>query len=316
MSGAPKAAVVLNPFAANGKAGKRWAAIEPRLRQVLGDYTLLRTERPWHAAELVRKALREGTELIVSVGGDGTHHEVVNGFFDGYMTINPAARLAVFPEGTGSDFVRTLDLRKPKAALEVLAAGHTEMVDIGRVTYSLPVSGTGVRYFLNVADFGVGGAVAHRTQTQTKRFGSFATFLYAVIRTLLTFRSPTVRMQIDGELVVQKTLNVIIANGQYYGGGIRVAREARLTGGRFEVYVINDMSVRTALVNLRHFYSGKYVELEHLVKRFTARRVVAQSDERVLLDLDGEQPGQLACEIDILPAALRVVVPEGHPALK
>lgn len=315
MPNSSKAAVVLNPFAANGKAGKRWAAIEPRIRNVIGDYTLLRTERPWHAAELVRQALRDGVELIVSVGGDGTHHEVVNGFFDGYMTINPAARLAVFPQGTGSDFVRTLGLRKPEAALDVLAKGHTEMVDLGRVTYSLPVNGTGVRYFLNVADFGVGGAVASRTQTQTKRFGSFATFLYAVIRTLLTFSSPYVRMQIDGELVEQKTLNVIIANGQFYGGGIHVAREARLTGGHFEVYVINDLSVITALVNLRHFYSGKYVELEHLVRRFTARRLVAQSSERVLLDLDGEQPGQLPCEVDILPAALRVVVPEGHAAL-
>ena len=67
--------------------------------------------------------------------------------------------------------------------------------------------------------------------------------LYAVVRTLLTFRSPHVRMQIDGEVLEQKTLNVIIANGQFYGGGIRVAREARLTGGQFEVYVINDIEL-------------------------------------------------------------------------
>jgi len=315
MAGQRKAAVVLNPFAANGKAGKRWAAIEPRVRSVLGDYTLLRTERPWHATELVRQALRDGTELIVSVGGDGTHHEVLNGFFDGYMTINPAARMAVFPQGTGSDFVRTLGLRDPETALDVLTKGHVRSIDVGRVTYTLPVSGTSVRYFINVADFGMGGAVAERTETQTKRFGSFATFLYALVRTLLTFESPRISMQIDGEILEQKTINVIIANGQYYGGGIHVAREAKLTGGQFEVYVINDLSVLSALVNLRHFYSGKYVELDHLVKRFTARRLVAQSDERVLLDLDGEQPGQLPCEVDILPAALSLVVPEGHSAL-
>jgi diacylglycerol kinase (ATP) len=310
-----KTAVVLNPFAGNGKAGRRWPQLETRLRDVLGEFTLLRTERPWHATELVRQALRDGFERIVSIGGDGTHHEVLNGFFDGYIPINPEARMAVLPQGTGSDFVRTLDLRRLDAALAVLEQGHTAKVDIGRVTFSLPVSGTAVRYFLNVADFGAGGAVVERTEASTKRFGSFLTFLYAVIRTLCTFRAPEVKMQIDGDMVKQRTLNVIIANGQYYGGGIRVARDARLNGGAFEVYIINDMSLAKALVNLRHFYSGAYVNMPHLVRRFTARRVVAQSDERVLLDLDGEQPGQLPCDIDVLPSALRLVVPAAHPAL-
>jgi YegS/Rv2252/BmrU family lipid kinase len=310
-----KAAVVLNPFAASGEAGKQWSNIDPKVREILGDYTLLRTERPWHATELVRQALRDGVELIVSVGGDGTHHEVVNGFFDGYMTINPSARMALFPMGTGSDLVRTLGMNMPEVALDVLSKGHTNRVDVGRITYSLPMTGTNVRYFLNVADFGMGGAVAERTQSTKKSLGPFATFLIALIRTLITFKTPSVRMQIDSEILEQKTLNVIIANGQYYGGGIHVAREALLTGGQFEVYVIADLSLFTALMNLRHFYSGKYVELEHLVKRFSARRIVAQSDDRVLLNLDGEQPGQLPCEIEVLPAAIQLVVPEGHPAV-
>jgi diacylglycerol kinase family enzyme len=229
------------------------------------------------------------------------------------LPINPAASLAIFPHGTGSDLARTLGVLKDADALAVLNGGKIIKVDVGRVTYTLANGSTDVRYFINVADFGIGGAVAERVNGQTKRLGSFLTFLSAVVRTLLTYHAPKVTLQVDGEVFEVRTLNVIVANGQYYGGGIHVARDARMDSGVFEVYVINDISLARAIRHLPKFYAGTYVDMPELVQRFTASRVVARSEERVLLDLDGEQPGQLPAAIEILPSALRLVVRADAP---
>lgn len=304
MSTARKTAVLMNPKSANGRTGKAWPRLEPRLRAVLGVYTLLVTERPWHAAELTRKALHEGHDRVVSVGGDGTHHEVLNGFFDGYLPINPEASLAIFPHGTGSDLARTLGVSREEDAFAVLERHVIRHVDIGRATFTLPGGSTDVRYFINVADFGLGGVVVARVNGSSKRLGPFLTFLLALLRSLMTFRNPHVRLQVDGEHIEQRSVNVMVANGQYYGGGIHVAREATMASGSFEVYVLGDVGFWKALWYVPSLYSGAYVERADLVRRFTASRVVAQSAERVLLNLDGEQPGLLPAVIEILPSAL------------
>ncbi|MCC6694223.1 MAG: diacylglycerol kinase family lipid kinase [Candidatus Hydrogenedentes bacterium] len=303
----------MNPKSANGRTGKAWPRLEPRIRAVLGDYTLLVTERPWHAAELTRRALHEGHGRVVSVGGDGTHHEVLNGFFDGYLPINPEASLAIFPHGTGSDLARTLGVSREEDALAVLEQHVIRHVDIGRATFTLPGGSTDVRYFINVADFGLGGVVVANVNGSSKRLGPFLTFLLALLRSLVTFENPQVRLQIDGEHLDQKTVNVMVANGQYYGGGIHVAREAAMASGSFEVYVLGDVGFWKALWNVPRLYTGTYVDRTDLVRRFTASRVVAQSDERVLLNLDGEQPGLLPAVIEILPSALPL---ECAPGLK
>ena len=105
----------------------------------------------------------------------------------------------------------------------------------------------------------------------------------------------------------------MVANGQFYGGGIHVAREARMDSGVFEVYVLGDIGFWKALVNLPGLYSGSFVTRSDLVRHFKAARVVAQSEERVLLNLDGEQPGMLPATFEVLPSALQLVIAAGAP---
>ena len=302
-------AVVVNPRAANGRVGKRWPALKPALRDALGGFKLLRTERPGHATELVQNALREGFERIVSVGGDGTHNEVVNGFFDGQQPINPEASLALVPYGTGGDLERTLGVPRGLDAIPHILDGIPAPSDIGRATYTLPDGGEATRYFINVADFGIGGAVVKRVNQTTKFFGGFASFLYGVVATVLTYRNPWLRLEIDGESIEGRCNNVIVANGQYYGGGMHVAPEARLDSGVFEIFVIGDVSRIEAIRNIPRLYKGTLADRPDLVQHLTASRITARSDEPVLLNLEGEQPGQLPVAIDLLPGAINLVTP-------
>lgn len=303
-----KIAVIMNPQSANGDTGRRWPVVQQAIAGVIGPFEPLVTERPGHAVELTRQALKDGCDRIVSVGGDGTHHEVLNGFFEDYLPINPEASLVIVPQGTGSDFARLLGLTRESDALPLIASDHVIKSDVGRVTFTRPEGGTAARYFINIADFGAGGVVAERVNQHSKMLGGFISFLWAIIKTVLTYRPPVIRLQIDGLFVEQKCMDVIVANGQYYGGGIHVAPDAKLNSGKFEVFAIGRITLLDFVRHIRAFYVGDLRKIKNLVKSFSASRIVAHSDERVLVDLDGELPGQLPAAIEILPSALKLVV--------
>lgn len=278
------------------------------LRQALGGYTLLLTESPGHATELVRKALREGHDRIISVGGDGTHNEVVNGFFEDDSLLNPEASLAIVPAGTGSDLARTLLLPRGVDALPYVVDARYMRVDVGRVRYTTPDGEQDVRHFINIADFGAGGEVVKRVNRSSKFFGGFLSFLWGSISTLALYENREIQIEIDGVEMSGRINNVMVANGQYYGGGMHVAPHARLDSRAFDVYVIGDVGKAEAVINLPKLYRGRLLRKPDKVRYFRASRVFADSSQEVLLNLDGEQPGRLPVSIQLLPSVLKVAV--------
>lgn len=304
---AGRVAVVVNPRSGNGRTGKRWPAMGASLREAVGGYTLMLTEAPGHATELVRRALREGHDRIISVGGDGTHNEVVNGFFEDDSLINPEASLAIVPAGTGSDLARTLRMPWGVDALPYVVDGMYTRTDIGRVRYTTPEGDLAVRYFINIADFGAGGEVVRRVNMTSKFFGGFLSFFWGVISTLVSYENPEIQLEIDGVELEGRINNVIVANGQYYGGGMHVAPHARLDSRAFDVYVIGDVGRAEAVINLPKLYRGRLLRKPDKVRYFRASRIVAESSQQVLLNVDGEQPGKLPITMQLLPSVLNVV---------
>ena len=304
---AGRIAVVVNPRSGNGRTGKRWPTMGASLREAVGGYTLMLTEAPGHATELVRQALREGHDRIISVGGDGTHNEVVNGFFEDESLINPEASLAIVPPGTGSDLARTLRMPWGVDALPYVVDGMYTRTDIGRVRYTTSEGDLAVRYFINIADFGAGGEVVRRVNMTSKFFGGFLSFFWGVISTLISYENPEIQLEIDGVELEGRINNVIVANGQYYGGGMHVAPHARLDSRAFDVYVIGDVGRAEAVINLPKLYRGRLLRKPDKVRYFRASRIVAESSQQVLLNVDGEQPGKLPITIQLLPSVLNVV---------
>jgi YegS/Rv2252/BmrU family lipid kinase len=302
-----KTAIVLNPAGGHGRAGKRWPGLEPLVREALGDITVLRTEAPGHATELAREAVHSEHDRIVSVGGDGTLHEVVNGLFLDGQTVNPNLTLAMLPMGTGSDVARSLGISRNAAqALPVIVRGRTIQTDIGRAR-CVSMDGQSVeRYFVSIADFGMGGEVAMRVNTASKFMGGFLSFLWGTVSTLLRYRNQSMRLTVDGKPLEGRYRSVIVANAAYFGGGMHVAPDARMDDGIFSVYAIGDVNFLEALVKLPKIYLGT-IRNDRQTEYFEARKVEAESDERVLIDLDGEVPGTLPLTIDVLPGALRLV---------
>ena len=303
-------AFIVNPNAAMGTIGREWPRIQDMAKHRLGDFQTFLTAGPGDAATLTRRALQQGTEVVVCVGGDGTLNEAVNGFMGEDGPVQPEAMLGFIPRGTGCDFIRTVPIPKElNRALDIIKDSSARHIDLGRISYRDHHGSPFLRYFHNVTSFGLGGEVDDRVNRTTKAFGGFISFIGATLISILLYNKKRIRLKVDE--VFNQTVtcwNVAVANGQYHGGGMWVAPEARVDDGIFHVTVIGDFSLPEIFWNLPKLYNGNLLKLEK-VRTFVGKKIEASSEQKVLLDVDGEQPGQLPVVIDIVPKAIPFITP-------
>jgi diacylglycerol kinase (ATP) len=299
--------LVVNPHAAAGRARTHVDDIRRAADRAFEQWDLRLTEGPGHAEALAATAVGEGFDLVAAVGGDGTCHEVVNGFFDGELPRSKTCAFAVVPMGTGSDLVRSLHTpRSLDAALWVAATGVTLPTDVGFVELFDHEEKPITRRFVNVAGFGAQGDVVRRANEMDKRWGGKVTFLRASVASARSYRPPRVALRWDGPDGASSSegelLSAFVANGEYCGGGMWVARGGSMHDGFFDVTTLAPVPFARQVLEARRLYDG------HLDRMTGARRFVAASltaqpmdpSERVPVDLDGEAPG-------CLPATFRIL---------
>lgn len=313
--------VVVNPASANGKTGRRWIELAARLRGRIGDFESAMTEAPRQATALVRDALCNGANHIVSVGGDGTHNEAVNGFFDGGRAINPEAMLSLIPTGTGGDLRRTLDL--PKDAVEAIdhVGERPVTVDVGVLTCDDGRGNEVSNHFVNISSFGLSGRVVDTVNHTTKALGGKVSFMLGAARATAKWRNQRVRIVLDPDTPDEKALEqriylTAIANARFFGGGMQIAPDAVMDDGLFDVVVMGDLSKATVMLKSGTIYKGTHLDLDK-VEHHLARAVRAESiegDPPMLIDMDGEQPGVLPATWRLMPTAMKVCVGPGFKA--
>jgi len=308
----PRFYFIINPHAGRGSVGKQWPHVLDTARQRLGSVGFKITEGPGDAVLSTREALLSGADVIVCFGGDGTLNEVVTGMMDNNGPIRPDALLGLIPNGTGCDFIKSVRIPKsPADALDVIAAAFCMPLDLGRLSYRDNQGRSAMRHFHNVTSFGLGGEVDERVNRTTKVFGGFFSFIWATLITAILYRGKKVFFRIDGSGEQSSTvLNFVIGNGQYHGGGMWVAPEARVNDGLLNITVIGNYSLPEIFWHFPKLYNGRLFRLKK-VQGFTAGKIEAWSEDRVLLDVDGEQPGVLPVTVEVVPSALRLIVPKG-----
>jgi YegS/Rv2252/BmrU family lipid kinase len=299
---------IVNPHAARGAVGKSWPRIKKLAEQRLGGFKVFLTTAPGEATQFAKRAVAEGAQSLVCVGGDGTLNEVVNGVMNEEGPMNPEVQLGFIPNGTGCDFRRTLLIpTNPEDALKIIEKGRTRPIDVGRLRYTGHDGEIRTRYFHNLTSFGLGGEVDERVNQSGKKLGGFLSFIIATLVSLVLYEKKRIRLKVDEhfdeEVVV---LNVAVANGQYHGGGMWVAPGADPSDGMFHVTLIGALSLPEVFYYLPKLYNGKILQVKR-VRSLTGKKVEAFSDARVLLDVDGEQPGCLPVKIEIMPSALRIL---------
>lgn len=305
---------VVNPASAGGRTRERWPEIARAMRRAGVEFEERVTGAPGEATAAVRAALRAGAARIVAVGGDGTVNEVVNGFFDdGGAPLGPDAVLGIVPRGTGADLRRTLAIPTGvEEAVALLARGASRRIDVGRVEWGPPGAGVAPRMFLNIADCGVGGEVVARVnRSRRKGRGGTPVFLYHSLAVLLGYRATRLRIEADGAVVEERVRSLVVANGRCFGGGMRIAPDARVDDGLFDVVVIGDLTRAAAVRGVPALYRGRHVGRPGVrVLRARSVEVVPLEEPAPLFDLDGEQVGAAPARITCLPGALRVCAAE------
>ena len=296
--------VLVNPTSAAGANGRRWDRTARSLRHALGHFEHAYTVGPGHATSLARQALREGFEMVVAVGGDGTLNEVLGGFFDAGHLVAPQAILGVVALGTGADFARTLGAASLEQACARLGGRNSRLVDVGHAGFVDHTGTPAERLFLNVASFGCSGRVARMTRPGLKRASGSLAFTVATARTLLTYRDQRVSISLDdGPAYEYSITNCAFCNGRYFGAGMHVAPHALIDDGRFDVTMWSGFGLLDFVRKRRSLYSGAHIR-DPGTRIFRASHATASSPFEVLFELDGESVGRLPVQLKILPQTL------------
>ena len=306
--------VVVNPRSGGGRTGREWPQIERALLDAYPGMRAAMTRARGDATMLVRTALDEGYQEIVAVGGDGTINEAVNSFFDAEGSIAPDAVLGFVTSGTGGDFRKTFGIAPGyAAAIARLKEAKPKPIDVGRVSCLTRDGQPTVRYFANIASVGLSGVIVDSVNRAriAKLFGGQFAFAFHSALGMLTYRDQTVRIRVDGaydEIAAISTLAV--ANGQFFGGGMRVAPHAIPDDGLFDVIIMGGTSKRQALADMKLLYTGDHLK-NPSVRALRGTKVVAAPvaetmGRPVFVEVDGESAGRLPATFEILPRALNL----------
>jgi diacylglycerol kinase (ATP) len=299
--------VIVNPRAGSGRD-----AVLPRLLSALGGFGIVpdvvASTGPGDATRIAREGAETGRRLVVAVGGDGTVHEVVNGLVDVETGVARGSSpvLGIVSAGSGCDLVRTFGLdRPPEVVARHLASDTVTRIDLGRVRLTGPDGLPMVRAFANVAEVGFGGAVARTARRLPARLGA-RRYRVGIIIAWGQFRRIEMTVTHDGGSLTQSLCNVVVANGQFFGGGLKVAPRSLPDDGRFDVQAWGG-TVTDVLRASRQLRDGSHLQRSD-VRAWPSASVTVESLRRVAVEADGELLGSGPAAFDVLPRVLALKV--------
>lgn len=308
-----KALFIVNPSSQGGKTRKFGENLGRWLQSHWPDSRLRWTSHAGHGIELARQGVKEGYRALISVGGDGTLNEVVNGL--GPMSKAERPAIGMLARGTGGDFARGFHERYPvpKDPGWLRGAGTVE-VDMGKITLQDKTGSAVSRYFVNIADVGLSGEVTRRVNATSKWLGPLH-YLRATVAAALRYRAPKVKilnlLGESGHIPEEMNLLIfIVANGRYFGGGMCIAPQARIDDGHFQIIAAPKISYSSLLWQLRRVYQKK--RFNHPKVRYGRASVVELAGQTGTLpiDVDGEYFEAQKVKFEIIPKALTMLVPQ------
>jgi len=301
----PHAKVIVNPAAGANSTRRKWPHLHRLLTHIGLSFDHDYTEGTGHATELARAAASDGYRYLVAVGGDGTVNEVANGIL--HSADAGSVSLGIISTGTGSDFVRSAGIpRNYVSACSCLTSPQRRLIDIGIVEYRKNGQSS-KRFFVNVAGIGFDAAAVEATEQLPKYFGGTIPYLAGLLRTLVGYRNKSVELGIGDRAEKARVLSVVVSNGNYFGGGMRIAPEASLDDSLLDVCVIGDVGKFDLLKSLPMVYKGTHGD-HPKVRMEKAGKVTVESAEKVLVHADGEVLGEGPASFSLIPAALNIVV--------
>ena len=299
---------IINPNSGGGRTRKRVGTIIDAIERAGLVADVVFTERRGHGVELARDAIEIGREFLVACGGDGTVFEVANGILQ--HGAGERVRLSTIGLGTGKDVAKGLGMARGVVAIKAVAGGRERRIDVGKVTAIGEDGEEQVRYFLLEVSAGWVPEISQATPTWLKRLGDTAPYLVMTGVKMLGPVSRPFTLTIDGTNYDGRYNSISVHNMELWGGDLMAAPGAAPDDGVLDVIRWGDLgrgAVIKAVDGQRK--GGVHVDTEG-IDRHPAKHVALSSPKRTRLDLDGALGGFLPAKIEVVPGALRFVVPE------
>ena len=298
-----KTLLVLNPHAAGGRARKIFPAVRQRLEKEFAGLDVRVSEYAGHAFEIGREARRAGYGRVLTVGGDGTPFEVVNGLYaDGRPQQTP--ELGMIPAGTGNSFLRDFSALTWRQALDGILAGNRRRVDLVEISY--PGDQKEIRqYYLNILGVGLIADILKLTNEKLKGFGRLSYGLAVLLRLAGGMRNRML-LEADGRKLEIIDSALVISNSKFTGGGMKIAPMADTRDGQVDLVVFQEVDRRDILNIFARVFKGTHVG-HPKVKTYRAAEVAIDSDPQEMLMADGELLGRTPLRLKVLPAELVIL---------
>lgn len=302
--------VIVNPTAGHNRAEKRWPSISKMLKDADIPHDFEFTRRRGHGALLARNSIRKGYRKIISVGGDGTNNEVVNGIMKQKVVPSSEIKYCVIAVGTGNDWIKTHKIPKnTRKVIDVIKRGKTTLQDIGIVNY-ITKGNHGRRFFANVAGMSYDAYVVKASNERRNFVTNQLFYLYLVFECLFRFKTTLAKVIFDDQQITGSFFTINIGVCKYSGGGMQFVPHANYDDGKFALTFAKDATKMDLIMNTHRLYKGTIGD-HHKIHTHHAKSIRVESAEAAptLLEVDGEYVGETPVEFSLVEKALRVVIP-------
>lgn len=301
--------VIVNPNAGGRRGEHEWPGIKRLLQNEGIPFDVVFSKAPLHAIVLAEEGIANGYKDIVAVGGDGTLNEVANGVLRQQYCPASEINLGMITVGTGNDWARMVSIPTSfSSAIKVLKEKNTRVQDVCKVTFGTNGS-TSERFFVNLAGIGFDAEVVRRTnQEKMNGHSNSMIYLWYLLTTLFSYRSTHLQIKAEDRERNGEYFDISIGIGKYNGGGMMTVPYAIADDGLLDVTLIRKIGKWEVIRSLPLLFNGK-IERNKKVEIFRTRSIEVKSDPPVHLEADGESLGTSPFRFEIVPSALRVIVP-------
>ena len=294
--------IIANPTSGNRNFSKLWKEIQQLLKNKNLDYSFAFTQFSKHEIALVQNAIKIGFRNIMSIGGDGTLHHVVNGIMSQRYVKTSDITISVIPLGTGNDWVKTYNIpRDIKEAIEIIYKKNIITQDIG----VLKTVNT-ITYFNNVAGIGYDGYVVNKLQS-LKKFGSIS-YLIAGFYGMLSYKKSNFKILIDNKVITTDCLMTVFGICKYSGGGMQFTEKINTSSGLLNITIVKNFTLLDLIIHLPKLYSGKIVDHRKVATYKTNEITILPKKSKPFIQADGELIGVGNVSVSIIKKAIQFVI--------
>lgn len=297
--------VIVNPNAGNQRFKKLWNTILETLTNEKITFSFAFTNYTKHEIILVDEAIKQGYRNLISVGGDGTLHYVVNGIMMQRYVKTSDIRVAVIPIGTGNDWIKTYNIPNSiKKSIQIIKNSQSFLQDIGSINYNLNKQ----EYFLNVAGTGYSAYVVSKLKS-LKKLGAIS-YLLSGLYGLFFYQKTTYNLQVNQSTLQERSLMILIGICRFSGGGMQMTSNPKTNDGLFDITIVKDFSFFDLILNLPKLYNGTIVNHYKVENIKAAKITIKDVSKNSFIESDGELISKGSFSAEIIPSAIQFMIPK------